>query len=69
MEILKHRVNSLNQIDLSSGLEIDIRDFNNELVLSHDYPNTKSIKFDDFLKGISKKIYYILVVNIFLKYC
>ena len=62
MEILKHRVNSLNEIDLSSGLEIDVRDFNNEIVLSHDFPSTKSIKFDDFLKNISKN--QLLAVNI-----
>jgi hypothetical protein len=62
MEILKHRVNTYDKIDPSIGLEIDVRDFNNELVLSHDHPTLESIKFNDFLKNISKD--QLLAINI-----
>ena len=62
MEILKHRVNTFDEIDSSLGLEIDVRDFNNELVLSHDHPTFDSIKFNDFLKNISND--QLLAINI-----
>jgi hypothetical protein len=62
MEILKHRINSYHEIEPSIGLEIDVRDFNNELVLSHDHPTFESIKFNDFLKNISKN--QLLAINI-----
>ena len=53
MEILKHRVNSFENIDKNFGMEIDIRDHNGELVLSHDIPDSSSlIKLDDFLTKI-----------------
>mgnify|MGYP002881665627 FL=1 len=62
MEILKHRVNSVDQVDPNLGTEIDIREYNNELVLAHDHPNNHSIKLNDFLKNISKN--HLLAINI-----
>lgn len=62
MEILNHRVNSLHQIDPKLGLEIDIRDYNNELILAHDHPTEQSIKLDDFLKHVSRN--HLLAINI-----
>ena len=62
MEILKHRVNSLDKVDPNFGIEIDIHDYNNELVLAHDHPNDQSIKLNDFLKTISKN--HLLAINI-----
>ena len=62
MEILKHRVHSLDDISTEIGLEIDVRDFNNELVLAHDHPSTQSIRLEDFLKKISKK--QLLAINV-----
>ena len=62
MEILKHRVNSMDQVDPNLGIEIDIHDYNNELVLAHDHPNEQSIKLNDFLKTISKN--HLLAINI-----
>ena len=62
MEILKHRANSLDDLSSEMGLEIDVRDFNNELVLSHDHPNTNSLKLEDFLKNISET--QLLAINI-----
>ena len=65
MEILKHRVNSLDKVDPNLGIEIDIHDYNNELVLAHDHPNEQSIKLDDFLRTISKNH----LLNHHLKFC
>jgi len=62
LEILKHRANSLDDLSSEMGLEIDVRDFNNELVLSHDHPNINSLKLEDFLKNISKT--QLLAINI-----
>ena len=62
MEILKHRVNSLDKVDPNLGIEIDIHDYNNELVLAHDHPNEQSVKLNDFLKTISKN--HLLAINI-----
>jgi hypothetical protein len=62
LEILRHRVNSLHQIDPKLGLEIDIRDYNNELVLAHDHPTEQNIKLNDFLKHISQNC--LLAINI-----
>ena len=49
-------------IDSNLGIEIDVRDYNNELVLSHDYPNQQSVKLDEFLQKISKE--QLLAINI-----
>ena len=62
MEILKHRVNSLEQIDPNLGVEIDISEYNNELVLAHDHPDIHSIKLNDFLQNISND--HLLAINI-----
>ena len=44
MEILKHRVNTINEIDLNFGAEIDVRDYDGSLVLSHDCPNSQNLQ-------------------------
>ena len=62
MEILKHRSNSISDVNHDYGLEIDLRDFKNKLVLAHDHPNEESIKFDDFLEKIHKN--QLLAINI-----
>lgn len=62
MEILKHRANSLYEIDSKLGLEIDIRDYKNELVLAHDHPNEQSIKLENFLMQVSRNS--LLAINI-----
>jgi len=62
MEILKHRANSLHDIEPNLGLEIDIRDYKNELVLAHDHPDEQSVKLVDFLQNISKNS--LLAINI-----
>ncbi|KAF6245773.1 hypothetical protein [Nitrosopumilus sp. b2] len=62
MKILKHRVNSIDDVNPEMDLEIDVRDFNNELVLSHDHPNTNSLKLEDFLNHVSKN--QLLAINI-----
>ncbi len=62
LEILKHRANSLEQINPNFGLEIDIRDYNNDIVLSHDYPNDQSILLSDYLKKITSS--QLLAINI-----
>lgn len=54
MEILKHRVLTIEQNDPKYGLEIDIRDNGSNLVLSHDVPNSECVKLSDFLKKVSK---------------
>lgn len=62
MEILKHRVNKILDIVPRIGLEIDIRDFNNELVLSHDHPTQDSIKLTDFFQQINSDV--LIAINI-----
>ncbi len=62
MEIIKHRVNSLKQISPNFGIEIDIRDYRGELVLSHDCSTKQNIKLNDFLKFVSKN--QLLAINI-----
>ena len=54
MEILKHRVNSFDQIDNNFGLELDVRDQNGELVVSHDLPTTSTIKLEDYIMNLTK---------------
>ena len=62
LEILKHRANSIEQINPKFGLEIDIRDYNNDLVLSHDYPTDQCISLSNYLKNISSS--QLLAINI-----
>ena len=62
MIIIKHRVISHKEIEDELGLEIDIRDYNGEIVLSHDLPDEQSIKFQDFLKYVRKNNF--LAINV-----
>ena len=62
MEIIKHRVNTTKDIDSNLGIEIDIRDYNNQLVLSHDHPNKHCEKLENFIQNISKD--QLLAINI-----
>ena len=62
MEILKHRVNCISEIDLKHGAEIDVRDHNGVIVLSHDYPNNNSESLVTFLKHFPKN--QLLAINI-----
>ena len=62
MEILKHRVNQISDIDLKFGAEIDVRDHNGIIVLSHDYPNDDSERLVDFVKSFPKN--HLLAINI-----
>ena len=52
----------MDQVDPNLGTEIDIREYDNELVLAHDHPNNHSTKLNDFLKNISKN--HLLAINI-----
>jgi hypothetical protein len=60
--IIKHRVNSIKEINPKFGLEIDIHNYNNKLVLAHDHPNEQSIKLEDFITHIPKNS--LLAINI-----
>ena len=62
MEIIKHRVNKLKDIESHLGIEIDIRDYKNELVLAHDHPDDQCVKLDNFLKNISKE--QLIAINV-----
>ena len=62
MIIIKHRVNSIKEINPKFGLEIDIHNYNNKLVLAHDHPNEQSIKLEDFITHIPKNT--LLAINI-----
>lgn len=54
MEILKHSVNCISDIDLEHGAEIDVRDKNGVIVLSHNYPDENSESLVNFLKSFPK---------------
>lgn len=62
MEIIKHRINSIEEFDSRYGCEIDVRDFNGEIVLSHDIADSNSIKLDEFLQNIAED--KIIAINI-----
>ncbi|KER07002.1 hypothetical protein AAA799E16_00152 [Marine Group I thaumarchaeote SCGC AAA799-E16] len=62
MEILKHRVNSFDRINNKFGIEIDIRDYNGDIVISHDPPHLHTIKLEEFLKKINKN--RLIAINI-----
>ena len=55
MIILKHRANSIENFDTKYGIEIDIRDFGNNLVLSHDLPNENSLDLESFVQKFLNK--------------
>ena len=50
------------EINPKYGLEVDIRDYNNKLVLSHDVPNEQSEDLEDFLTHIQENNF--LALNI-----
>ena len=52
MEILKHRVNSIRDFDERFGIEIDVKDFKNRLVLAHDHPYETSEELEEFLTHV-----------------
>ena len=57
MLYIAHRINTieeLNSIPLEWGVEIDLRDFNDDIVLQHDPYISNTIKFEDWLND--KKI-------------
>ncbi|MAZ07787.1 MAG: hypothetical protein CMM99_04940 [Rickettsiales bacterium] len=63
MIIIYHRINSIKQlkkIPYKYGVEIDIRDYKNELILNHD-PFKKGDKFLEYLKHFKHKF---LIINI-----
>ena len=62
MIIIKHRVNSIKEINPKFGLEIDISEYNNKLVLAHDHLNAQSIKLEDFITYAPKNSF--LAINI-----
>ena len=62
MIILKHRANSIESFDKRYGAEIDVRDFDNELVISHDLPNENSLKLESFIQKIPKETF--LAINV-----
>lgn len=64
MEILKHRVLDVHDIDPRFGIEIDVRDINNELVVSHDPPNDKSPKLKDFFEVQKNQLFAINIKSV-----
>ena len=62
MEILKHRVNHISEIDLEFGAEIDVRDHKGVIVLSHDYPDDNSERLIDFIQSFPKN--QLLAINV-----
>ena len=67
MEIIIHRVNNLSKlkyIPTNYGIEIDVRDFKNDLILSHD-PFKNGEKLKNFLKHYNHGT---LIINIKSEY-
>jgi hypothetical protein len=62
LRIIKHRVNSIKDIVPGGGLEIDVRDYNGEIVLAHDHPTRNSTKLIEFLKYVDHDM--LLAINI-----
>jgi len=62
MIILKHRANSIENFDKRYGAEIDVRDFGNKLVISHDLPDENSVEFESFLEKIPSETF--LAINV-----
>lgn len=54
MFILKHRANKISDIDARFGVEIDVRDYGSNIVLSHDKPGKQAIKLSDYLNKLQK---------------
>ena len=62
LEILKHRANTFDEVNPKFGVEIDIRDFNNDLVLSHDHPTNQNLLLSEYLDKIRSDQF--LAINI-----
>lgn len=62
MEVLKHRANDIDFTKQDFGLEIDVRDFNDNLVISHDHPTEKSILLSDYLTNVKEDT--LLAINV-----
>ena len=62
MEIIKHRINCICDIDSEFGAEIDVRDNDGKIVLSHDYPDNDSETLSNFLKHFPKN--RLLAINV-----
>ena len=62
LEIIRHRYLSIPAPDYKFGVEVDVRDYNETLVISHDIPNEKSLSFEKFLKNVNPNI--LLAINI-----
>jgi len=62
MDILLHRANSISEINMDIGLEIDVRDYRNELVLSHDPSTGSEEMLNDYLKNVRSN--QLLAVNV-----
>lgn len=62
MIILKHRVNTINEIDKNFGLEIDVRENNGKLVLSHDNSTNEIVPLDNFLRYVD--VNQLIAINI-----
>jgi uridine kinase len=65
MLFIAHRINTINelkQVPLYYGVEIDLRDYNDELILQHDpYIKEPITKFEDWLKHYSHSL---IILNI-----
>lgn len=58
---INHRINTLkelNKIPLNMGIEADIRDYKDKLILSHD-PFKSGEKFSNFLKKVNKRVTFL----------
>ena len=62
MEIIKHRINCICDIDSKFGAEIDVRDNDGKIILSHDYPDNNSETLSNFLKHFPKN--RLLAINV-----
>jgi len=62
MEIIKHRVLSVNEIDKKFGAEIDVRDHDGKIVLSHAMSKIDNEFFSDFLEQFPRKSF--LAINV-----
>jgi len=57
-----HSTNKIEDIKDDYGAEIDVRDYNKNLVLSHNYPDENSVKFTEYLNHFPKNS--LLAINV-----
>ena len=62
LEIIRHRQLSIPTQDDKLGAEIDVRDYNETLVISHGIPDEKSLSLEKFLKNVNTNT--LLAINI-----